>query len=188
MCASALLVRVGHACGRYRLAVRWWVLVAAWWHLLCVWPAYPLRFVWQLYDVCMCVFVCVLDFYQRVLHRGHQSSTDDREFGWDILCMGSTIQRHLKPVTNTDEGIGSACYFLEHSIDKLDPWKRTNLSSANQCKSMIYLITWSTVHCREPSQGNSNLELAQGGSRWCCEHSFTGSNLQDTKWIKLRAF
>lgn len=56
--ASALFGTVGLACGRYRLAVRWWVLVAAWWHLLCVWPAYPLRFVWQLYDVFACVCVC----------------------------------------------------------------------------------------------------------------------------------
>lgn len=38
--------------GWYRLDVRLRVYVTAWWHLLYVLPAYPRRFVWQLYDLC----------------------------------------------------------------------------------------------------------------------------------------
>lgn len=115
---------------------------------------------WDLFGSCMmctsvyvCVYVCWISIKEFATEDTSHPQMTEREFAWDVLCMGSNIQRRLKPVTNTDGGIGSGYCFVEHSIDKLDPWKRTNLSSANQCKSMIYLITWSTVHCRSLLKG-----------------------------------
>lgn len=55
VCMSDWLGRVDCACGWCRFHVCFWVHVAAWWHLLYMLPAYPWRFVWQLYDLCVCV-------------------------------------------------------------------------------------------------------------------------------------
>lgn len=72
------------SCGWYRLDVCLRAYMVAWWHLLYVLPAYPRRFVWQLYDLCVWVCECVCAHWMAItalsgtalLHRVHQSSTD----------------------------------------------------------------------------------------------------------------
>lgn len=92
------------SCGWYRLNVCLSVYAAAWWHLLYVLPAYPGRFVWQLYDLCVLVRVCAgwlsqHSLWHSVLHRVHQSSMDRQgeHLLWTVLPLLNLQWCSLKP-------------------------------------------------------------------------------------------